>query len=169
MKFTVLLGFAGVLLISGALNAEPARISKNDALRAKPFTNAVVVAQLTKGNTVDIQKREGAWYFVKSGQKSGYVPMLSVQRTSQAPAATAGGLSGVASGRSSTGGIVSTTGVRGLNEEELTKAEFSDSAVAAAERFRIPVAEAVAFSKEAGLVKQTVSPLTVPASKGGRR
>jgi len=169
MKKWLLAISACLLLWSGAPGADSARVSKNDALRTKPFTNAGLVAALVKGNSVEIQKREGAWYFVKFGKKSGYVPMLSVQRTNQAPTATAGSLSSTASGRSSGGGIVSTTGVRGLNEEELTKAQFSDSAVAAAERYRVSATDATAFSKEAGLAVQTVNPLSVPASKGGRR
>ena len=61
-----------------ACAAEPAQISKNDSLRDKPFVDAKVVAPLKSGQSVDLQKREGAWYLLKVGSVTGWAPMRRV-------------------------------------------------------------------------------------------
>lgn len=141
-----------------ACAAEPAQISKNDSLRDKPFTNAKVIAPLKSGQSVDIQKREGAWYLLKVGKLSGWAPMLSVRRTATAADASAGSLAQTASGRAATGKVVATTGVRGLGEENLKEAAFSESAIATAEQYRVAAQEAVKFATAGGL-----KPRNVPA------
>lgn len=160
---------AGILVMPFMAGAEPAQVSKNDNLRAKPFTDAKIVLALKKNQTVDIQKREGSWYFLKVKTKTGWAPMLSVHRTKQAATATSGSLSQTATGRTSGGGVVSTTGVRGLNEETLKTAAFSEEAVAAAEKFRVQPAEANAFANAGGMAVQNVPPLAAPAAIGGKK
>jgi len=145
--------------------AEPAQISKNDNLRLKPFADAKVVAPLKSGQSVDIQKRQGAWYLLKVGKVSGWAPMLSVRRTATAASASAGSLAQTASGRASTGKVVATTGVRGLGEESLKEAAFSESAIAAAEQYRVTVKEAAQFAKAGGL-KPRIVPTLNPAAGG---
>jgi hypothetical protein len=140
--------------------AEPAQISRNDSLRLKPFADAKVVAPLKSGQSVDIQKREGAWYLLKIGNVSGWAPMLSVRRTATAATASAGSLAQTASGRASTGKVVATTGVRGLGEENLKEAAFSEAAIAAAEQYRVAVPAAAQFAVAGGL-----TPRNVPALK----
>ncbi|HXV20464.1 MAG TPA: SH3 domain-containing protein, partial [Desulfuromonadales bacterium] len=108
-----LLVLAMLLAIPLAGAAETAQVSKNDSLREKPFADAKVLTKLATGQKVDILKREGAWYQIKAAGKTGWVRMLSVRRTGQAAAVSAGSLSQVASGRAGTGKIVATTGVRG--------------------------------------------------------
>ena len=160
---------AGVLIFHLLIGSEPAQTSKNDNLRQKPFSDAKIVIALKNGQNVDIQKREGSWYFVKSGAKTGWVPMLSIHRTQKAATATAGSLSTVSTGRSSAGGVVSTTGVRGINEETLKKAEFSESAVAAVEKYRVLKTDAAAFAEAAGLKARTVPSLSSTTSVGGKQ
>jgi uncharacterized protein YgiM (DUF1202 family) len=159
----------GTLLIQALSGAEPAKVSKKDVLREKPFIDAKTVLSVKQGQAVDIQKREGSWYFVKALNKTGWVPMLSVHRTQQAAAATSGSLTKTATGRSATGGVVSTTGVRGLNEETLKNAAFSDSAVAAAEKYRVSSAAAAAFAKAGGLQAHAVPSLATPLPIGGKK
>jgi hypothetical protein len=151
------------------VDAEPGSATKNDNLRAKPFIDGKIVAPLKKGAVLDIQKREGSWYFVKAGAKTGYVPMLSVHRTQPAAAVTKGSLSSTASGRSATGGVVSTTGVRGISEENLKSAAFSDSAIAAAEKYRVSLADADSFARAGGLKARSVPSLSTTAQKGGNK
>ena len=139
--------------------AEPAQISKNDNLRLKPFADAKVVAPLKSGQSVDIQKRQGAWYLLKVGKVSGWAPMLSVRRTATAASASAGSLAQTASGRASTGKVVATTGVRGLGEENLTEAAFSESAIAAAEQYRVTAQVAAQFAQAGGLKPRNVPTL----------
>lgn len=141
--------------------AEPAQISKNENLRAKPFADAKIVAPLKSGQSVDIQKREGAWYLLKIDKVSGWAPMLSVRRTATAATASAGSLAQTASGRASTGKVVATTGVRGLGEENLKEAAFSEAAIAAAEKYRVTVKEAGKFATAGGLKPRQVPALNI--------
>ncbi|TLM66299.1 MAG: SH3 domain-containing protein [Deltaproteobacteria bacterium] len=147
--------------------AEPATMSKADNLYDKPFADARVVGRLTAGQAVDIQKREGAWYQLKAGGKLGWARMLSVRRTAPAAAASAGSVAQVATGRAGTGRIVATTGVRGLGEEVLQEAAFSEAAVAAAERFRVDAADAERLARAQGLAPRQIPPLPVPAAGAG--
>jgi uncharacterized protein YgiM (DUF1202 family) len=163
------LAVAGVLAISLACAADLAKVSKNDFIRAKPFTNSAVVVSVKVGQSVNIQKREGSWYLITAGAKTGWAPMLSVRRTAPANTASAGSLSSTATGRSSTGGIVSTTGIRGLNEENLKTALFDENAVAAAEKNRVSIADAIAFAQAAGVQPHVIPSLSNALPTGGKK
>jgi uncharacterized protein YgiM (DUF1202 family) len=160
---------AGALMLAFIGFAEPAKVRKADNMRAKPFIDAAVVLPLKAGQAVDIQKRQGSWYFVAVSGKTGWAPMLCIRRTQQAAAASSGSLTKTATGRSSTGGVVSTTGVRGLDEENLKTAAYSEGAVAVAEKHRIVRDSAIAFSAAGLLAAQKVPPLSAPAATGGAR
>lgn len=150
--------------------AEPATMSKADNLYEKPFTDARVLGKLTAGQEVDIQKRDGAWYQLRAAGKLGWARLLSVRRTAAATAASAGSVTQVATGRAGTGKIVATTGVRGLGEEALREAAFSETAIAAAERFRVTPDAAAQLAREQGLAPRQVPPLPAPspgATQGG--
>lgn len=89
---------------------------KNDALRAEPFLDAQAVATLAAGDKVDIIKREGGWLQVKAGGQQGWVHMLSIRRgEAHKGSGEAAGVLGLPSGRSGTGGLVVSTGIRGMN------------------------------------------------------
>ena len=148
-----------------ACAAEPAQISRNDSLRDKPFVDGKVVTPLKSGQSVDIQRREGAWYLLKVDKLSGWAPMLSVRRTATAATASAGSLAQTASGRATTGKVVATTGVRGLGEENLKEAAFSETAIAAAEKYRVSGKEAAQFARAGGLKPRQVP--TLNADTGG--
>jgi hypothetical protein len=166
----LLLVAALTLLAPLACLAEPASMVRADKLYEKPFSDARTLINLTAGQAVDIQKREGAWYQVKAAGKLGWVRMLSVRRTAGAAAVSAGSLTQVATGRAGTGQIVATTGVRGLGEEALKDAAFSEAAIAAAERFRVGSPEAERLAREAGLAPRSIPVLPEPvagATQGG--
>jgi len=147
-----------VLMAAGLCFAELQQTCKNDNVREKPFIDGKVVIVVKTGQAVDVQKREGSWYFVKVGTKTGWLPMLSVRRTKAAAPVAASRQTG----RSSTGSVVNTTGVRGLSEQTLTTAVFSDSAVAAAEKNRVLPNDAAVFAAAAGITVQAVPTLFIP-------
>lgn len=153
MRYKPLL-LAALLLTSGTVLAgENATAVKTDALRAEPFADAKTVATLSAGSKVEIMKREGGWYQVKSAQGSGWVRMLSLRKgDGQKPAAaSASSLAGLASGRAGTGKVVSTTGIRGLNEEELKAAKFDEKQVSQVESYLVSRTEAQKFAARAKL------------------
>ena len=159
----------GILAIPFSGISDPAKVSKNDFVRTKPFTNSTVVTSIKVGQNVNVQKREGSWYLVKVDARTGWTPMLSIRRTTPASTATSGSLSSTATGRSSTGGVVSTTGVRGLNEENLQTATFDETAVLYMEKNRILPVDAIAFAQSAGIQPHEYPPLSNTQPKGGKK
>lgn len=164
MKIRILLAIAA-LAAGVAQAADPGTLSRAESLREKPFADAKVLAPLASGAKVDIVSRNGGWYQVKSGTKTGWVRMLSVRRATATKTTSVAGVAGVASGRTGTGAVVTTTGVRGLDSGELTAATFDEVQVAQAEKYRVTGADAAAFAKQGGLVAIDAPALPAPKKK----
>ena len=155
----IIAAFGALLLcLAGpALAAETATLLKDDTLRSKPFLDAARIAPLKRGSSVQIVKRQGAWTSVKGGAVSGWVRSLSLK--SGTATVKAGGLASINTGRLGSGKIVSTTGIRGLNEgseEELKKAEFNGEALLAAEKQGVSSEDAAAFAKRGKLKQRSI-------------
>jgi uncharacterized protein YgiM (DUF1202 family) len=171
MNLRHILWTAALLLMAASAWAETGKMSRVDNLREKPFANAKVVSKLTAGQEVDIVKRQGAWYQVKVANKLGWVNMLSVRKTATAAVASGKSLSQVATGRTGTGTVVATSGIRGLNEENLRQATFQEEPVAYVEKFRAAEPQARKFASAAGLKPRTVpllTPTAPPAPNAGQ-
>lgn len=156
MRATKRYTLLAALLLAGnaALAGENATAVKTDSLKDQPFADAKTVATLNVGSSVEIIKRDGGWYQVKSAQGSGWVRMLSLRRGDggkPAPGTSASSLASLASGRAGTGTVVATTGVRGLNEEQLKAARFDEKQVSLAESYQVSRADAQKFAAGAKL------------------
>lgn len=148
------------VLAKTGLAAETGSAIKADVIKAEPFRDAKTVAALAAGSKVTIVKREGGWILI-SEPKKGWVRMLSIRRGSTSPAGTkTSSILDLASGRAGTGNVVSSTGIRGLNEEELKKAEFNGKEVELAESFTVNKNEADGFAAKAGLKARSVAYLS---------
>lgn len=138
---------------------------KAEELKAEPFRDAKTVGKLTTGDKVEILKKDGGWFQVKSGRGSGWVRMLSIRR-GEARKASAGsevaGLAGLASGRTGTGRVVATTGIRGLNEEELKAAKYNEAELKLAESSLTSRAEAKKFAARGKLSARKLDYLPDP-------
>ncbi len=132
-----------------AIAAETGTAIKLDSLRAEPFADAKTVGSLNKNDAVEILSKKGAWLQVKSKSASGWVRILSVKRGGASSSGS--GLSDIASGRTGTGKVVSTTGIRGLSAEELKAAKFNEAEVAKMESFAVSAADAQKFAIAGGL------------------
>lgn len=158
-----------LLTIPLAQAAESGAAIKPDELKAEPFRDARTVGKLATGDKVDILKKDGGWLQVKSAKGSGWVRMLSIRkgeaRKSSAGAEVAG-LAGLASGRAGTGKVVATTGIRGLNEEELKAAKFDEKEVKLAESYLTSRADAQKFAAKGKLKAQQMDYL--PDTGGAR-
>lgn len=160
-----------VLVLAALLTAVPAAavetgaLLKADELKAEPFRDANAVATLTSGDKVEILKRQGGWFRVKTAKGTGWVRMLSVRR-GEAGKANAGGevsgLLGLASGRAGTGKVVATTGIRGLNEEQLKAAKFSESELKLSDSLIGSPAEARKFAARGKLAPRRIDYLPAP-------
>lgn len=159
---------AALLLLAPLLGfAEPATLIRDTELRAAPATDAPVVAPLGVNAKVDALERRGGWTRVraKGGQEEGWVRMLTL-RYAGAGEAKQGDL-GITQilnvARTGTSGTQVTTGVRGLDPEQLKNAKPNaaelkrmqdyraspDAAAAFAERGRLEPKK-VAYPKEGG-------------------
>lgn len=155
---------AALLLVPLAHAAESGTMIKTDEMKAEPFRDARAVGTLEVGDKVDILKKDGGWLKVKSAKGSGWMRMLSVRRGSALSKATVGasGLASLASGRAGTGRVLATTGIRGLNEEELKAAKFDEAEVAQAESFSTSRGEAQKFADQGKLKAERVDYLPEP-------
>ncbi len=158
---------AALLLAAPAAHAgESGAAVKADELKAEPFRDAKTVGKLAPGDKVEILKKDGGWLRVKSARGSGWVRMLSIRR-GEAHKASAGGeiagLAGLASGRAGTGRVVATTGIRGLNEEELKAAKFNEAELKLAESSLTSRAEAKKFAARGKLSARKLDYLPDPA------
>lgn len=134
--------------------AETGTTIKQDSLRDAPFADAKLIATLPASARVEILKKEGGWYQIKTQQGNGWMRMLSIRR-GEAKTASAGselsGLAALSSGRAGTGKIVSTTGIRGLNEEQLKAAKYDEKQLKLAESYATSRTEAQKFAAQAKL------------------
>lgn len=133
---------------------------KNDSLKAEPFSDAKSVGTLSRGDKLDILEKKGAWLKVKSAKSQGWVRLLSVKRSGNGN--EAGGVLALASGRSGTGQVVSTTGVRGLNEEELRAAKFNEEDIKKLDANAVSADDAKNFASAGGLKVQKLDYLAEP-------
>lgn len=125
---------------------------KADKLLAEPFADAKQLGKVAKGDGVTIQKKSGGWYHVKASGAQGWIRMLSVRRGEAARTSGAKDLAVLSTGRAGTGQIVSTTGVRGLGEEELKSARFDENELKKAESFGVSKNDAREFAQTGGLL-----------------
>lgn len=155
MKYYLIL----IMLIAGVAQAtESGSTIKSDTLRAAPYSDAAVIVSLPAATKVEIIKKDGGWMQIKSSQGSGWIRMLSIRRgDTRTGSADLAGLANLASGRSGTGKIVSTTGIRGLNEEELKSARYDDKQLTLAESFLTGRGEAQKFAAQAKLKTQQLN------------
>ena len=146
-----------------AMAAESGTMLKADELKAEPFRDAKMVKTLAKGDKVNILSKQGGWFKVKVGRVGGWVRMLSVRKGAAARAGSgASGLLGTRSGRAGTGKVVATTGIRGLNEEELRAAQFNEQEVALAESYAVNKADAKKFAAQGKLAARPFDYLPEP-------
>jgi Bacterial SH3 domain len=148
---------ASLFAAATAPAGEPASALKRAEIRAKPYRDAKQVGSLARGDKVEILRRQGGWYEIKSVKGSGWVRMLNLRRGAITKRTIdAGSVLGLASGRSGTGQIVATTGIRGLTEEKLKQAKFNEAELKKVESFTVSQEAAQAFAAEGKLAAQKV-------------
>lgn len=141
-----------MLCMQPVFAAETGTALKADAIKKEPFSDAQTIATLAAGDKVSILKKNGGWLSVKSAKGNGWVRMLSIRRGDTKKAkGVAESLMGLASGRAGTGKVVATTGIRGLDEEDLKTAKFDAGELKLDESFATSRAEAQKFANQGKL------------------
>ena len=164
----LLAAMLGALLLAGqALAAESGTALKSDSLRREPYADAATSGTVARGDKLDILEKKGAWLKVKAPKASGWVRLLSVRRGAAGGGSETAGVLGLASGRTGTGQVVSTTGVRGLSEEELKGAKFDEQQIQALEAGSVDAAQAQQFAAAGKLQARKLAYLKKPQSSSG--
>jgi hypothetical protein len=156
---------SAMLALVAAAAPETGTALKPDDIKVEPFKDAKTVGRIAKGDRVEILARQSGWLQVKAGTKRGWVRMLSVRRGQAAGTDVGkevGGIAGVATGRAGTGQVVSSTGVRGLSEQELKAAKFDEAELRRAEAFAVAAADAQAFAAQGKLAARQMAFLADP-------
>lgn len=135
---------------SQAVAADMGVALKADQLRADTFSDAKVVGSVNKNDSVEIVNKKGAWLQIKTAGKIGWVRLLTVKRSSTGGNNVAG-VVGVATGRSGTGKVVSTTGIRGLSAEDLKTAQFNEAEITKLESYTVSADNVKKFAASGGL------------------
>ncbi|MDD2832390.1 MAG: SH3 domain-containing protein [Methylotenera sp.] len=152
------------LLYANSSIAEPGTALKNDNLRTEPYADAKITGKFNRGDSLEILKKKGAWLQIKLNKNTGWVRALSVKRGAASATNNTKGLQTLASGRAGTGQVVSTTGVRGLSEQELKAAKFNESEIKLMESYTLTPEQGRSFAA-AGQLK-TVKFSNLKAGKG---
>ena len=137
-----------------ALAAQTGTTTRVAELRATPAANGKLLQALPAGAKVEVLKRIGGWYEVKTtGGTTGWVRMWLLRFSTQATGKDAlkQNVAVLQSGRSSSTYTTATTGVRGLSEEDLKNATPNPKAVAALEQLAVTPDDARGFAKKGSL------------------
>jgi hypothetical protein len=104
---------------------EPATVIRTTELKKAPATDAPTVAELAPTTLVDALERRGGWTRIKAQAGEGWVKMLALRYGASGPGQR-GGDSGLAQlfnvARTGSSGTQVTTGVRGLEAEQIANA-----------------------------------------------
>ena len=161
-KWLLLAGVLCSSLASAALNGV---LIKDETLYAKPVARSASMGKLPRGTAVTIVTRQGGWVQVSSGRSRGWVRMFSVRSSGGSRASAASELAGLAqAGQRRPGKVVATAGVRGLNEEELKTAQFSQRGITDVESYAVSASAARQFASQARLTSQRVAYLPDPVN-----
>lgn len=160
LKIAVLAFFT--LAMQPVIAAETGTALKADAIKKEPFGDAKTIGMLAAGDKVSILKKDGGWLSVKSPKGNGWVRMLSIRRGDAKKAkGVAESFMGLASGRAGTGKVVATTGIRGLDEEDLKAAKFDSGELNLADSFATTRTEALKFANQGKLKPRSLDYLPV--------
>lgn len=163
-KFLLLL--VALLLPGVSIASEIGSALKADIIRAEPYSDAKKTGDFARGDKLEIISKKGAWLKVKTTKDSGWVRLLSVKRGASKGGNAASDILKLASGRAGTGQVVATTGVRGLNEEELKAAKYNATEVKKLESYTQTSMQGQQFAQSGGLKAVIFSYLPESQNKG---
>ena len=138
--------------------AEPATVIRTTDLKAEPASDAATVVQLAENSRVEALERKGGWTRIKAGAAQGWVKMLALRYNAggEPKRGDTGIVQAFNVARTGSSGTQVTTGVRGLDEEQLAKAQPNPAELAKLDRFAVDRAGASDFAAEGKLSATTV-------------
>ena len=132
---------------------------KADVLRATPNAESAELSRIEKGARVRLLVSQGGWSQITVINKTGWVRVLSVS----SEARDAVDLSDLgALGKKPQGRVVAVAGTRGLDEENLKAASYSEAEIALLHGYLMGRTEAEQFAESAGLRARDMPYLATP-------
>lgn len=116
-----------VLMACGIASAQQVTISRDSKLFSEPKTGSAAVGELKQGTSAEVIGKQGAFVQVQSGGTTGWTFSFNVNYGNAGPATA----TPTPKARAGT----STIGIRGLEEEDLKKAQFDAKQLDALDAF----------------------------------
>ena len=141
------------------VHADPATVVRPTQLKQEPATDAETIAALEENEAVQTAERRGGWIQVETATGgTGWVKFLALRFTGSGTAKASN--SGVAQlfnvARGGTSGSQVTTGVRGLDAEDISGAQPNAAALQAMDANGVSSEHAGKFAAEGKLQAQSV-------------
>jgi hypothetical protein len=160
-------------ILPGAASAEKGQIIRAGDLLAQPFIDAASTAKLTAAQPVTIVERRGPWVSVQASGKTGWVrllnlrlePAVSVAGLSRPAGPKPSGMSSLSSLTTNSSGRTVTTGVKGMDEEDIRGSTPNYSELTLLEGLGVDAADARANAAKVKLVERSVDYLDKKGSK----
>ena len=136
----------------------PGTVSRASTLKAEPYFNATDTASVGVNAVVEIIERNGGWYRLKTTDgKLGWTRMSNVRLVESSQSSVFGKWAGLwQSGRSANTKAVATTGVRGLDEQDLANAQPNFTALDSLSQYASRSGDAAHFAHELKLQRQSL-------------
>jgi hypothetical protein len=153
MKFLALF-----VLLPALAFAEPATVIRATELKREPATDSATLAALAENTAVEALERRSGWTRVKATAGEGWVRMLALRFGGSASAKP--GASGASQlfnvARTGTSGTQVTTGVRGLDAEQIAAARPNPAELTKLEQFAADRNAAESFAAQGKLAARPV-------------
>ena len=147
----------------------PGTLTRQTELRSQPALTAQTLQTLAANTAVTVTSRQGGWLQVTSGGARGWVRLLHVSTQPGAQSSSARAeleaAARVATGRAGSGNIAVTTGIRGLDQNDLRNAKPNPEELQRLEALGVEPAEAQAYAAQRGLQRRSIPFPAAPASR----
>ena len=149
--------------LTPALAAEHGSVIQAGDLKAKPFIDAPAAAKVAANQQVNIIGRQGAWVQVEAGGQTGWIRMLNLRMEAGATQASAtsaprrGRFSSPTSLFTGSSGKTTTTGIKGMDEEDIRTASVNYAELQRLGTLAVPPDEASANAQRNGLKDSKVA------------
>lgn len=166
MRAPFALWLAAMLLVplSEAEAAEKGMIIRAGEMVSEPFIDAAKAGPVTANQPVTILAKRGGWTNVESNGRKGWVRTLNIRL--EAASRPTGSTGQVASLRTGSSGRTVTTGVKGLDENDIRNAVPDAAQVAQLSSLAVAPAEARDNAARSNLHEQQVAYLEKGKDKG---
>jgi len=126
-------------------------------LKQEPASDSATLAALAENAAVEVIERKGGWTRVKAGEAEGWVRMLALRYGAGAAKPGATGLTQLFNvARTGSSGTQVTTGVRGLDAQDLANAQPNPAELAKLQGFAADRDAAASFAAQGSLAAKPV-------------